>query len=52
MSALPVTNEKQAPYWNGDEPAHRLGHEERYETPDGLLLGSRARLVNARRPWQ
>ncbi len=46
-----MTNEEQARYWNGDEAAYRLVHEERYQTPDGLLLGSRARLVNARRPW-
>jgi hypothetical protein len=26
-----VTNEEQARYWNGDEAAHWLVHEERYE---------------------
>jgi hypothetical protein len=47
---LEVTNEEQARYWNGDEAVHWLVHEERYVTPAGLLLGSRAWLVTASRP--
>src|SRR5215207_3552260 len=31
METSTVTNEEQARYWNGDESAHWLVHEERYE---------------------
>src|SRR5215207_2712496 len=31
MEISTVTNEEQARYWNGDESAHWLVHEERYE---------------------
>jgi len=31
METWAVTNEEQARYWNGDEAAHWLVHEERYE---------------------
>jgi hypothetical protein len=31
METWPVMSEEQARYWNGDEAAHWLVHEERYE---------------------
>src|SRR6266498_2623615 len=44
METWAVTNEEQARYWNGDESAHWLVHEERYER---MLAPFTGRLLSA-----